>query len=242
MNEIKKAIDQIPLPEQLSEITQKSLQLPIKKKKYWLLSSVAVLFLVIFSSSFVFSDYISISDFFKSKEEKLAQIDDTELVVQSDEFTISLKRFIDYKENTLLIHELNNYPYTLTDEDLINRMIENELLYVEAKKAGISVEKEEVESYIAQVKLALTEANDHIQNIQNEIDAQLAKALNIEVAEYYTHPVTFAKYERVLLEGKFVQKLYVNGELNEQYNVEHYKKDLRLANEKDIKIYTDKLK
>lgn len=240
MNEIKKAIDQIPLPEQLSKITQKSLQQrPIKKKKYWLISSVAVLFLIIFSSSFVFSDYISISDFFKSKEEKLAQIDEAELVVESDAFTISLKQFVDYKENTLLIHELNNYPYTLTDEDLINRMIENELLYLEAKKAGITVEKEEVESYIAQVKLALEETNDPI---QNEIDAQLAKALNIDVTEYYTHPVTFAKYERAVLEQKFVQSLYVNGELNEQYDVENYKKDLRLANENDIKIYTDKLK
>lgn len=39
-------------------------------------------------------------------------------------------------------------------------MIENELLYVEAKNAEISVEKEEVENYIAQVKLALEEAND----------------------------------------------------------------------------------
>ena len=240
MNEIKQAIEQIPLPEQLSDITQKSLQQrPIKKKKVWLLSSVAVLFLAIFSSSLVFSDYISISDFFKSKEEKLAQIDEAELVVQSDAFTISLKQFVDYKENILLIHELNNFPYTLTDEDLINRMIENELLYVEAKKAQISVEKEEVESYISQVKLALAEANDPI---QNEIEAQLAKALNIEVTEYYTHPVTFAKYERVLVEEKFIQKLYVNGELNEQYNIEHYKKDLRLANENDIKIYTDKLK
>ena len=240
MNEIKQAIEQIPLPEQLSDITQKSLQQrPIKKKKVWLLSSVAVLFLAIFSSSLVFSDYISISDFFKSKEEKLAQIDEAELVVQSDAFTISLKQFVDYKENILLIHELNNFPYTLTDEDLINRMIENELLYVEAKKAQISVEKEEVESYISQVKLALAEANDPI---QNEIEAQLAKALNIEVTEYYTHPVTFAKYERVLLEEKFVQKLYVNGELNEQYNIEQYKKDLRLVNENDIKIYTNKLK
>lgn len=239
MNEIKKAIDQIPLPKQLSEITQKSLhQRPIKKKKYWLISSVAVLFLVIFSSSFVFSDYTSISDFFKSKEERLALIDEAELVVESDTFTISLKQFIDYKENTLLIHELNNYPYTLTDEDLLNRMIENELLYTEAKKAGISLKKEEVESYIVQVKSALDEGNNPI---LSEIDEQLAKALNIDVAEYYTHPVTFAKYERVVLEQKFVQILYENGELNDQYNIDHYKKDLRLTNEKDIKIYEEKL-
>ena len=240
MNKIKKAIDQIPLPDQLNTVVQKSLQQQqIKKKKYLLLSSVAVLFLAIFGSSLAFSNYISIPDFFKSKEEKLLQIDENEFIVQSEEFTISLKQFVEYKENILLIHELNNFPYSLTDADLVNQMIKDELLYMEAKKANISIDKEDVENYISELRLGLAELNDPI---QNEIEAQLAKSLQVNLDEYYKHPVTLAKYERLLTEDEFVQTLYERGILNDQYTIEMYENDLLLKYEKGITIYLEKLK
>ena len=240
MNDIKKAINQIPLPKQLSKVTQSSLNhIPQKSKKgRWILPTVATLFLTIFTSSFVLSNYISIPEFFQTKEKRLAQIDPSVIVVESDKFSISLKQFIDYKENTLLIHEVNNYPYTLTDLDVLNRMIENELLLAEAKKAGITVTSEEVETHISEVQSALEVTNDPI---LNELTDQLAKALNVSVDDYYEHPETIAKYEAVVMTNKFVEKLYVDGVLNDQYNIEQYKVDLRMSHKSNLYIFENEL-
>ena len=240
MNDIKKAINQIPLPENLNKITQSSLnQLPPKKKKRWVMPTVAALFLTLFTSSFALSNYISIPDFFQTKEEKLAQIDDSVIVVKSDMFSISLKQFIDYKETTLLIHEVNNYPYTITDLELLNQMIEFELLIFEAEKAGITVTSKEVETYISEVQFVLKDANDPI---LNELMEQLAKSLHVSVDDYFHHPDTIAKYKTVVMTNKFVDQLYGDSFLNNQYSIEQYKVDLMLIYKNNLEIFEEELR
>ena len=111
MNVIKKNIEQIPLPDNLHEVAYNRLNKTAPKRtKRWMLPTVAALFLILCTTPIVFSNYISISDFFDSKDQKISAIDESIVVVECDMFTITLKELVDYKENVLLIHELNNIP------------------------------------------------------------------------------------------------------------------------------------
>ena len=191
------------------------------------------------STPIVFSNYISISDFFESKHQKLSTIDETKIVAESDILTITLKQFVDYKENILLIHELNNIPYAFSDMELLNQLIENELLLYEAKNHGVFATTQEVNEYAQQTKQGMAEAND---TILYQINEELAKKLEVNVEDYFTHPTTLKNYESIIITNNFIMQLYSEGILNEQYTQEQYKTDLHEKYKKQINVNKDYLK
>ena len=240
MNEIKKSIEQIPLPDDLHEVAYNRLNKSVPNRtKRWLLPTVATIFLLLCTTPIVFSNYISISDFFDLKDQKITAIDDSIVVVESDMFTITLKELVDYKENVLLTHELNNIPFVLTDMELLDQLIENELVLYEAKNQGIVVTEQEVNEYAEQTKETMAEANDPI---LNQIKEEYAKRLGVTAEEYFTHPKTLTQYELLLTSNKFFMELYSEGILNDQYTPEQYKVDLHEKYSDKIKVYKDELK
>lgn len=240
MNEIKKSIEQIPLPDDLHKVAYNRLQKAAPKKaKRWMLPTVAAVFLLLCTTPIVFSNYISISDFFESKDHKTAAIDDSIIVVESDMFTISLKQFVDSKENRRFIHELNNIPFTLTDREILDQLIEDELLLYEAKTYGIVVTEQEVSEYAEQTKQAIGESNDLI---MTQINEELARRLGVTAEEYFTHPSTLQQYESMLTSNNYISQLYSDGVLNDQYTPDQYKDDLYEKYAKQLKVNQDVLK
>ncbi|MCM3745655.1 hypothetical protein M3193_16125 [Sporosarcina luteola] len=240
MNEIKKSIEQIPLPDNLHEVSYNRLhKVALKRTKRWMLPTAAVLFLILCSTPIVFSNYVSISDFFESKDKKTAAIDDSKIVVESDMFTITLKQFVDFKENKRFIHELNNIPFTLTDREMLDLLIEDELLLLEAKTHGIVVTEQEVFEYAEQTKQTIAESNDVI---MTQINEELAKRLGVTAEEYFTHPSTLKQYESMLTSNNYISELYSDGVLNDQYTPDQYKADLHEKYAKQLKINQDTLK
>lgn len=240
MNEIKKSIEQIPLPDDLHEVAYDRLTTSAPKRtKRWLLPTVATLLLLLCTTPIVFSNYISISNFFDSKDQKVSAIDDSIFVVDSDMFTITLKELVDYKENVLLTHELNNIPFALTDMELLDRLIEIELVLYEAKSYGIVATAQEVNEQAQQTKQALAESNDPI---MTQINEELAKRLGVTAEEYFTHPTTLKQYETMITSNNFIMQLYSEGVLNDKYTPEQYKADLRDKYEENIKLNKENLK
>ncbi|GEN85190.1 hypothetical protein SLU01_35020 [Sporosarcina luteola] len=234
MNEIKKSIEQIPLPDDLHEVAYNRLQKAAPKKtKRWMLPTVAALFLLLCTTPIVFSNYISIGEFFESKDQKTAAIDDSIIVVESDMFTITLKQFVDFKENKRFIHELNNIPFALTDREILDQLIEDELLQHEAKTHGIVVTEQGVLEYAEQTKQAIGESNDLI---MIQINEELAKRLGVTAEEYFTHPSTLKHYESMLTSNEFITRLYSDGVLNDQYTPDQYKADLYEKYANQIKV------
>lgn len=64
-------------------------------------------------------------------------------------FTITLKEFVNYKENTRLVYELNNLPYTLSDNELLDQLIGDELVLYEAKDHGVVATEREINEALA---------------------------------------------------------------------------------------------
>ena len=240
MNVIKKSIEQIPLPDKLHKVAYERLNnTSTKRAKRWMLPTVAMLFLILSSTTIVFSNYFSISDFFESKDQKLSAIDETKIVVESDTFSITLKQFVDYKENILLIHELNNIANAFSDMELLNQLIETELLLYEAKDHGVIATTQEINEYALQTKQAWAETNDAS---LHEINEELARKLGVDVEEYFTHPTTLKNYESMIISNNFIMQLYSEGILNEQYTQEQYKTDLHGKYKKQINVNKDYLK
>lgn len=240
MNEIKKSIEQIPLPDDLHEIAYNRLQKAAPKKtKRWMLPTVAALFLLLCTAPIVFSNYVSISDFFESKDQKTAAIDDSIIVVESDMFTITLKQFVDFKENKRFMHELNHIPFTLTDREMLDQLIRDELVLYEAKTHGMVVTEQEVFDYAEQTKQAIGESNNLI---MIQINEELAKRLGVTAEEYFTHPSTLKQYEEMLASNNFISELYSDGVLNDEYTYDQYKADLHEKNAKQLKVNQDILK
>lgn len=50
------------------------------------------------------------------------------IVVQAKDFTITQEEFLKYKENLKLVHQSNQIPFNVNDEEIINQMIDRELL------------------------------------------------------------------------------------------------------------------
>lgn len=240
MNEIKKSIEQIPLPDDLHEVAYNRLQNAAPKKtRRWMLPTAAALFLLLCTTPIVFSNYVSISDFFESKDQKTAVIDESIIVAESDMFTITLRQLVDLKENKRFFHELNSIPFVLTDKEILDQFIEDELLAYEAKKHGFSATKEEVNDYAEQTKQGMAETNDPI---LNQINEELAKRLGVSKEEYFTNPSTLKQYELLLITNNYISQLYSDGVLNDQYTPDQYKVDLHKKYAKQVKVNENVLK
>lgn len=205
----------------------------MKKYKSIIIVGLVSLILILTSTMVLANNENQISEFFKGKEEKLEQASNDNIVVTSEDFKITEKDYIDYKENLVLVHKLNDISFSLQAEDIINRMIEEELLYSQAQKQDIKITDDEIKEYALQTKKAVEENSTPA---LNTIHIELAKKLNVSPDEYFTHPDVLKQYERMLLVGKFVEQLFDEEKLNDNYTLEDFKKELRENSKNSVDI------
>ena len=72
--------------------------------------------------------------------------DSSTVLVESNHFVITQQQYMDYKESLGFVHQMNEIPFNLTDEEIIDRMIEREVLIQYATNQHIVVAKDEVEA------------------------------------------------------------------------------------------------
>lgn len=136
-----------------------------------------------------------ISDFFEQKNEKLKTMEENEILVEGENFTITTKEYMELKENMSLVHELNGGSNSDSSvnkpQDLLNRLIERKLILQFAAEENLKVTDDEVMEYALQTKEAMK------QNSTPELEAiqvELAKSLDIAPEEYFTHPEILEQY------------------------------------------------
>lgn len=199
--------------------------------------------ILVLSASIAFANLnIDIGHFFKEKENILTNINEDTVVISSDEFTITLKEYIDYRENIKLIHALNNIPFTKTPEELVNNLIKNKLFLQYAKKQNIEVTDEEVMEYAMQTRKVFSE------NQSPEFDELLkglANSLGVSEEDYFTHPKTLENYRNLLLTQKAAEQLYEEGTLKDNGDnsaLNEFIEGLRKESSGNIHIDLNKIK
>lgn len=193
----------------------------VLKKKSIFLTGGFILIIAI-GSPLVFANTNNIFyDFFKIKQEKVENVSEDDVVVEGEDFKISKKEYIDYKENLYLIHKMNGVAFDLSSEEIVKQMVENKALIQEAKKADVSVTDIEINEYAMQTKKAVEQSE--ISEI-HEIHKALAKNLNVSLDDYFTHPDILKEYKNLLLVEKHIDILFEQEVLNDDFTVEDYTK------------------
>lgn len=200
----------------------------MRKLKLIVVSSLFILLILTGTLTLANTDN-SISDFFEQKNKKLEKIDENEILVEGENFTITTKEYIELKENLSLVNELNGVSYSVSStnksEDIMNRLIERKLILQFAAEENLKVTDDEVMEYALQTEEARR------QNSTPELEAilaELAKSLDITPEEYFTHPVVLEQYRDFLLINKVIDSLYEQNKINHnEYTFEDFKADLR---------------
>lgn len=73
------------------------------------------------SSSLVLANSENIiNHFFKEKKLKLEEVNKNDIVVESKDFKISKKEYVEFKENLSLVHKINDIPFNLSSKQIID--------------------------------------------------------------------------------------------------------------------------
>ncbi|MCT6923334.1 hypothetical protein [Metasolibacillus sp.] len=83
-----------------------------------------------------------------------------------------------------LVHELNRLEFHLTDEELLNHMLEQWLLQQIANESNMQVSDDEVMDYALQTKMGFRQT--YSPQMQ-EIIELLAEKYNVSIDDYFTH-------------------------------------------------------
>lgn len=145
-------------------------------------------------------------------------------VVESNHFIITQQQYIDYKENLMFIHQTNEIPFNLTNNEIINQMIEREVLLQYATDQYIVVTKDKVKAYALQTKEAVEQSE--MPDMQ-KIYLELAEKLNVSPESYFTHPTVLKEYEWQFMIDKIVNQLTAEGTLTDTYTISSFVEELK---------------
>lgn len=205
----------------------------MKTKKIIILFSGLFILLVILAPMALADDF-GIGNFFGEKEQKLEAVNSSDVLVQGEYFTITQEEFVDQKENLKMIYALNDISLDVSNEEVIDQIIENKLLLKVSDEQGIEVTKDDVQEYALQTRKAFEEEN--ISKELKQIHLELAKQLNVSPEEYFTHPDVLKQYEDVVKINKLVDHMVLEGTLNEKHSLSDFVQDLRIENKDTLKI------
>lgn len=205
----------------------------MKTKKIIILFSGLFILLVILAPMALADDF-GIGNFSGEKEQKLEVVNSSDVLVQGEYFTITQEEFVDQKENLKMIYALNDISLDVSNEEVIDQIIENKLLLQVSDEQGIEVTKDDVQEYALQTRKAFEEEN--ISKELKQIHLELAKQLNVSPEEYFTHPDVLKQYEDVVKINKLVDHMVLEGTLNEKHSLSDFVQDLRIENKDTLKI------
>ena len=163
-------------------------------------------------------------DMIEYRQQDTGAVDSSAVVVESNHFVITHRQYMDYKESLMFIHQMNEIPFILTDEEIINRMIEREVLIQYARNQQFVVTKDEIEAYALQTKEAVEQSE--MADI-HKIHLDLAKKLNVSLENYFTHPKVLKEYENILMTNQVIDQLIDEGTLTETFTIANFAEELR---------------
>ncbi|MDD2269627.1 MAG: hypothetical protein PHY15_08835 [Eubacteriales bacterium] len=145
---------------------------------------------------------------------------------------------------------LYNYNYAkarspkLSDEEIIDALVESKLLEVDSTQRNISVTDEELYEFIEMQKKLIAETDKDQEPYITLID--MCKELDITLDEYWLLEETQNSYKKFLIQGKLFDEVFKEeGSITTEEKLEtkeSYIKSLKEKAKSNITIYSEKLK
>lgn len=163
-----------------------------KKNKIAIISSICVIVLSIASAYAV--KQIDLFGWGKAQKEILTSDASKQIVATVNDGKISLAKFKSYKEG------LNNVSSQFTDEDILNKLIRQEVILQDAASRGITVSDKEVKAFNEE-RFAILDEDPEAYNIVKEY----ADGLGISMEEYKELSEEISK--QALIANKYKEEL-----------------------------------
>ena len=217
------------------------------KKLLLLVFLIAAVFLV--STSIYADGKVSIHDLFnqiKIKQDQQKQA----VLVQGDGFQIDAKQFVFYKSNLEMIAQLENQPkIVLSDDQIIDNLIIEELTAQYAKQQGITASAQEISDEISKERAALHDPKNvdpKNGNTKNKIVFEIMKnrirITGLTEDQFWQSAEIRGSYERAILIGKLYVKLQSEGKIKSMQDFQTFKSNLLEQNRSKVKIYKDTIR
>jgi hypothetical protein len=187
------------------------LKLSIFQKKRFTFLIVICIILVLPTVGYAIRN-VSISELFNEIKQKMLyhEKDNNNIIATVNGSKILVKDFVFYKANLEFIWKMNGVKVNKSNMDLLTDMIKEKLLVQYAVENGYSVTKEEVDSYIQDMRNHLIQPDfpkDLKEVMQNRI-----KLSGLTEEEFWKNSEIVNIYKDYLLKVKVAQKLSMNGD------------------------------
>ncbi|MFS0840817.1 SurA N-terminal domain-containing protein [Paenibacillus sp. UNC499MF] len=135
-----------------------------------------------------------------------------EVVAIGHDVRISNQAFDKMKAEVDLAFQMQGAQNTLTNDQLLDLMLKDELFVRYGQKRGVKVKEAEVKQAIDQQRKALEAAGPEAAQLKE----MLYKSAGLTEATYWTDPKTVNQYAKYLLQQKTIEFLVKKGELKTQ--------------------------
>ncbi|MFC5407025.1 SurA N-terminal domain-containing protein [Cohnella soli] len=217
-------IDDSAILRLTTELCERHIKSVEKTKKRWIYRLGYLIVMVVCLAAVIVSTNPFSVNTAKQRENTQNEIP----LVEGDGFQIMPAEFFLYKAN---VEEINNNPKStpmiLSDEQIVNNMITEKLLVLNAKKRGLKVSPAEVDKEIEFQRNALEKAATD--NPIREIMNNRIKRSGFFEAEFWTSDEIRGYYENALLVGKLFSALAADGTIKSIGNgseVAKYKEEI----------------
>lgn len=211
------------------------------KRKVTLITSV-ILFIMIMTVSIVSANLDTtkslISKSFDELKIKLEQINNAQSLTITPETTvaeitnsdiaINKEEFVFYKHNVDLTNTLSNNSASLSNEQLIDNLLINELTAQEALKQGVTVSEAELDEAIKYQRDAynnFTPTNKD-QEIVMELMKNRIRITGLTEEEFWNSDFVRESYRKSILGGKLMYELLSKGTLTDISDFQNYQREL----------------
>lgn len=214
------------------------------KKTIYLMVGLVLVLLV--GSSAIYADSAfnknDIASKFNEMKTDLANVKNSDAIVaQVDDIKIKNKDLVGYKKNIELVASLQGNPTAkaqsqVTDEQIIDVLVTNELLVKQATNFGLTVTADEVDQVIKREREALAQTDDPSNDFVRELMKNRIQITGLTEDEFYQSQEVRDKYAESILIGKLYNKLVEDKKITESQGFDQYQKNLLTSKESSIEI------
>lgn len=165
--------------------------------------------------------------------------------MQGENVRITIRDFIFYKSNLELLYRLQDKAFTLTDEELIDAMLQQRLTVQYAKQAGLTAteQEQEIDEVIAQEREVLYDSQISAVNkdIIKEIMDNRIRITGLSEEDFWNSEDVKKSYEDAILLGKLYSQLLQEGKIQNAEDFVQFQNELLQKAKKSLKIHRELL-
>ncbi|WP_027084218.1 hypothetical protein [Cohnella panacarvi] len=162
-----------------------------------------------------------------------------EIFIVGPDFSITNDRYVFFKKNLELIHEIGHNGPLMTENEMIRALSKKELVFHYAQNQGIKVSEQEINDAIAEQKRKLYEVPDTSDSAEviREIMKQRIAITGLNSEEFWKSDFTRNEYLKSITIGKLYSEMLADKKMKSYEDFDAFQNRLYDENVSKIQIF-----